>query len=43
VPTLVIHGTADPMFPAGHGEALTEEIAHARLLLIQGGGHGVDT
>jgi pimeloyl-ACP methyl ester carboxylesterase len=26
VPTLVIHGTADPMFPLAHGRALAEEI-----------------
>ncbi|MFE5486340.1 alpha/beta fold hydrolase [Streptomyces sp. NPDC056527] len=42
VPTLVIHGTADPMFPFGHGEALAEEIPGARLLALEGAGHGVD-
>jgi pimeloyl-ACP methyl ester carboxylesterase len=42
VPTLVIHGTADPMFPLEHGQALAEEIPGARLLTIQGAGHGVD-
>ncbi|MFI6493320.1 alpha/beta fold hydrolase [Streptomyces sp. NPDC050564] len=42
VPTLVIHGTADPMFPFGHGEALAEEIPAARLLALEGAGHGVD-
>jgi pimeloyl-ACP methyl ester carboxylesterase len=42
VPTLVIHGTADPMFPIQHGEALTEEIPGARLLPLEGAGHGVD-
>jgi pimeloyl-ACP methyl ester carboxylesterase len=42
VPTLVIHGTADPMFPVGHGEALAEEIPGARLLRLEGAGHGVD-
>jgi pimeloyl-ACP methyl ester carboxylesterase len=40
-PTLVIHGTADPMFPIGHGEALAEEIPDARLLRLDGAGHGV--
>jgi pimeloyl-ACP methyl ester carboxylesterase len=40
-PTLVIHGTADPMFPIGHGEALAEEIPGARLLRLEGAGHGV--
>ena len=39
-PTLVIHGTADPMFPIGHGEALAEEIPDARLLRLEGAGHG---
>ena len=41
-PTLVIHGTADPMFPPQHGEALAAEIPGARLLLLDGAGHGVD-
>ena len=41
-PTLVIHGTADPMFPVAHGEALAGEIPGARLLLLEGAGHGVD-
>jgi pimeloyl-ACP methyl ester carboxylesterase len=41
-PTLVIHGTADPMFPVEHGEALAEEIPHARLLTLEGAGHGVE-
>jgi pimeloyl-ACP methyl ester carboxylesterase len=40
-PTLVIHGTADPMFPIGHGEALADEIPNARLLRLEGAGHGV--
>jgi len=41
-PTLVIHGTADPMFPPRHGEALAAEIPGARLLLLDGAGHGLD-
>jgi pimeloyl-ACP methyl ester carboxylesterase len=40
-PTLLIHGTADPMFPIGHGEALAEEIPDARLLRLEGAGHGI--
>jgi pimeloyl-ACP methyl ester carboxylesterase len=40
--TLVIHGTADPMFPIEHGTALAEEIPGARLLSLEGAGHGVD-
>jgi pimeloyl-ACP methyl ester carboxylesterase len=42
VPTLVIHGTADPMFPLEHGQALAEEIPGARLLTLDGAGHGVE-
>jgi pimeloyl-ACP methyl ester carboxylesterase len=42
VPTLVIHGTADPMFPLEHGEALCQEIPDARLLRLEGAGHGVE-
>ena len=41
-PTLVIHGTADPMFPLAHGEALVEEIPRATLLPVAGAGHGID-
>jgi pimeloyl-ACP methyl ester carboxylesterase len=40
-PTLVIHGTADPMFPIEHAQALVEEIAGARLLPLEEAGHGV--
>ncbi len=41
-PTLVIHGTADPIFPLRHGEELAAEIPGARLLPIDGAGHGID-
>ncbi|HEY6788729.1 MAG TPA: alpha/beta fold hydrolase [Trebonia sp.] len=41
VPTLVMHGTADPMFPVRHGEALAEEIPGASLLRLKDAGHGV--
>ena len=41
-PTLVIHGTADPMFPLPHGQVLAEEIPGATLLPLDGAGHGVD-
>lgn len=40
-PTLVIHGTADPMFPFPHSEALANEIPRARLLALDSAGHGV--
>lgn len=36
---LVIHGTADPIFPVEHGMALSEAVAGARLLKLKGGGH----
>lgn len=38
-PTLVIHGTADPLFPVAHGEALARSIPGARLLTLDGVGH----
>ena len=38
-PTLVIHGTADPLFPYGHAQALAREIPHAELLPLEGVGH----
>jgi pimeloyl-ACP methyl ester carboxylesterase len=41
-PTLVIHGTADPMFPLAHGEALADAILGAKLLPLDGAGHGVE-
>lgn len=39
VPLLVIHGTADPVFPHGHGEALARSVAGAKLVKLEGGGH----
>jgi pimeloyl-ACP methyl ester carboxylesterase len=41
-PTLVVHGSADPMFPLEHGKALADEIPGARLLTLEGAGHGID-
>jgi pimeloyl-ACP methyl ester carboxylesterase len=38
-PTLVLHGTADPLFPYGHGETLAHEIPGARLVPLIGMGH----
>lgn len=38
-PLLVIHGTADPIFPVEHGEALAEAVTGAKILRIGGGGH----
>ncbi|QHC64786.1 alpha/beta fold hydrolase [Rathayibacter festucae] len=38
VPTLVIHGSADPLFPPAHGEVLAEALG-ARLIVLDGVGH----
>ena len=38
-PTLVIHGTEDPVLPFGHGVALSKEIKGAKLLPLEGSGH----
>ena len=38
-PTLVVHGTADPLFPLAHGEALAALIPNAALLPLEGVGH----
>ena len=40
-PALVIHGTADPLFPFGHGEALARGIPRSELLPLDGVGHQV--
>ena len=37
VPTLVIQGSADPLFQPGHGEALANEIPGATLLTLEAG------
>ena len=39
VPTLVIHGTEDPVLPYPHGVALANEISGAELLPLEGTGH----
>jgi len=38
-PTLVIHGTHDPVLPFSKGEALAAAIPGARLLPLEGAGH----
>jgi pimeloyl-ACP methyl ester carboxylesterase len=38
-PTLVVHGTADPLFPYPHAEALARTIPGAQLLPLTGTGH----
>lgn len=39
VPTMVVHGTADPVYPVAHGQALAEQVPTAELHLIEGLGH----
>jgi pimeloyl-ACP methyl ester carboxylesterase len=38
-PTLVVHGTEDPLFPIAHGAALAGAIPGARLLTLEHTGH----
>lgn len=38
-PTLVVHSTTDPLFPAAHGRTLAEMIPHSSLLMLEGPGH----
>jgi pimeloyl-ACP methyl ester carboxylesterase len=39
VPTLIFHGTEDPLFPIGHALALASEIRGARLIRLERTGH----
>ncbi|GAA1823687.1 alpha/beta hydrolase [Agromyces salentinus] len=39
VPTTVVHGTADPVFPMPNGEALARDIRGSSFVSIPGGGH----
>jgi pimeloyl-ACP methyl ester carboxylesterase len=41
VPTLVVHGSEDPLFPLPHGAALTAAVPDAHLLVLPGVGHEV--
>jgi pimeloyl-ACP methyl ester carboxylesterase len=38
-PTLILHGTADPMFGAEHAHALAAQIPGSRLVWLEGVGH----
>lgn len=38
-PTLVLHGTRDPLFPIDHGQALAKEIPGARFVPLENVGH----
>lgn len=41
LPTLIIHGDSDPLFPSDHAEALNKIIPGSRLLIVPGLGHGL--
>lgn len=41
IPTLVLHGTNDPLFPIAHGHGLVRAIPGARLIPMEGVGHEV--
>jgi pimeloyl-ACP methyl ester carboxylesterase len=41
IPTLVIHGTADPLIPVAAGHDTAATIPGAQLLLIEGMGHSL--
>lgn len=40
-PLLVIHGSADPVFPEAHGQMLAGAVPGARFVSVAGGGHEV--
>jgi pimeloyl-ACP methyl ester carboxylesterase len=40
-PTLVIHGSEDPLVPVEHGRAPSGAIPGAKLVIIEGMGHGL--
>lgn len=40
-PTLVVHGSHDPLFPLPHGRALADAVPGATLLVVPGMGHQV--
>jgi pimeloyl-ACP methyl ester carboxylesterase len=39
VPTLIFHGTEDPIFPPDHGAALAKAISGSKYLIVDGMGH----
>lgn len=40
-PTLVIHGTEDPVLPYEHGKAIAETIPNSKLVTLEGSGHEI--
>ena len=43
IPTLIIHGTEDPLIPVDHGLAISKEIKNSKELIIEGMGHNFPT
>jgi len=43
IPTLIIHGTEDPLIPVDHGEAIAKQIKNSEKLIIEGMGHNFPT
>ncbi|HEY8489686.1 MAG TPA: alpha/beta hydrolase [Dehalococcoidia bacterium] len=41
-PVLLIHGDADPVFPLWHAEHMQRALPNARLVVVEGAGHGVN-
>jgi pimeloyl-ACP methyl ester carboxylesterase len=41
VPTLVVHGELDPVFPLAHGLALRDAVPGAKFLCLEGAGHDI--
>jgi pimeloyl-ACP methyl ester carboxylesterase len=41
MPVLVVHGSADPVFPLPHGEAIRDAVPDGRLVVVDGAGHGI--
>ena len=39
---MVVHGSADPLFPPAHGRALADAVPGASLVILEGGGHGLE-
>jgi 10-carbomethoxy-13-deoxycarminomycin esterase len=42
VPTLIFHGTEDPIFPSDHGLALAQAVPKSKYFLVEGFGHVVN-
>ncbi|MBI2203504.1 MAG: alpha/beta fold hydrolase [Candidatus Rokubacteria bacterium] len=41
VPTLILHGTRDPVVPYTHGKKFADAVPGARLVTFEGGGHSL--